>query len=82
MKTDWEAFSNGSLWCSVVDSVECCETFLWKLLIAIRKNYIILPCIGVTGMFLSKRRHNLESGLAQESLTTILKNLNWFPSRG
>ena len=39
MKTDWEAVSNGSLWCSVVDSVECYETFLWKLLITIRKNY-------------------------------------------
>ena len=38
METDWKAFSDGSVWGSVVDSVECGEIVLWKLLITVRKH--------------------------------------------
>ena len=53
MKADWETFSDGSLWRSLVDCVECGQTLSRKLLIVMRKNDIVLPSIRVTGMFLS-----------------------------
>ena len=53
MEADLKAFPDRSLWGSLVDCVECGETFLWKLLIAVRKNNVIVPSIRVTGMFLS-----------------------------